>query len=91
MDFFAVHEHWLVFIICMMFLPRITMLLTGICFFPWAHIVLFWFGWVLAPRLTVAILACWFYFHTNPVLCTLCFLWALGGEGMEKEFVSRGD
>jgi len=88
MDFFLVHPHWFVFIVCMAFLPRITMLLTQICFMSFAG-PLFWVGWFLAPRVTVAILASWFYFHTNPVLCVFTWIWAFGGETAEKKSISH--
>ena len=85
MDFWAVHG--ILFCISLAFFPRLTMLFTGICFASFAGI-LFWVGWVLAPRLTVAILASWFYFHTNPILCVFVWLWAFAGESVEKR-VSR--
>lgn len=87
-NFWDIHGVW--FIIFMMLFPRLTMLFTGICFAPFAG-VLFWFGWVLAPRITVAILATWFYFHTNPVLCILAWIWALAGEASEKKIVVQNN
>lgn len=74
--------HGIFFIFFLFFFPRLTMLLTGICF-AWSG-VLFWLGWVFAPRLTVAILATTVYWHTNPILCVLAWVWALGGETVEK-------
>jgi len=65
------------------------MLFSSICFAPFAG-VLFWFGWVFVPRLTVAILASWFYFQTNPILCIFVWLWAFAGEGIEKSTASKG-
>lgn len=81
MDFWDVHG--IVFLFFMAIFPRLTMLFTGICFAPFAGI-LFWIGWVLVPRLTVAILATNFYWETNTVLVVFTWLWALGGEGAEK-------
>ena len=86
MDFWHVHGIW--FIIFMCFFPRLTMLFAGICFGPFSGI-LFWIGWLLTPRLTVAILATIVYFHTNPVLCVFTWLWALGGESAEKKAITR--
>lgn len=77
MDFFVAHPHWFWFLACMLFFPRISMLCFGVCSGGWSHIVLFWFGWVLTPRLVVAILATTFYWNTNPVLCVLAWLYAL--------------
>jgi len=70
--------------------PRITMLVAGIAFAPYAG-VLYWCGWVLAPRLTIAILASMFYFATNPILCVFVWLWACCGETTEKTKVSYRD
>lgn len=89
MDFFLVHEHWFWFMFFMAIFPRITMLVTGLCVAPWTYIVWFWMGWLLAPRLTVAIIATSIYFHTNPVLCIFVWLWAFSGESGEKKFISR--
>jgi len=87
MDFWAVHGIW--FIIFLMIFPRLTMLFTGICGVFSGP--LFWIGWVLAPRLTVAILATMVYWETNTILCIITWIWALGGEGAEKRAcTSRG-
>lgn len=84
-NFWAVHGIWFLLFMCLF--PRLTMLFTGICFMNFAG-VLFWLGWVFAPRLTVAILATMFYFKTNPALCVIAWLWAFGGEFAEKKTVS---
>ena len=76
-------HHGIFFLFFMCFFPRLTMLLTGICF-AWSGF-LFWIGWVFMPRLTVAILATNIYWHTNTVLCVFTWLWALGGESAEKK------
>jgi hypothetical protein len=76
-------QHGIFFLFFMFFFPRLTMLFTGICF-AWSG-VLFWLGWVFAPRLTVAALATTVYWHTNPVLCILAWIWAIGGETAEKK------
>ena len=71
-DFWSVHT--LFFVFFMFILPRTTMLVTGICFYPFAHPILFFFGWLLAPRLTVAIIATSVYWDTNPVLVTFAWI-----------------
>jgi len=81
MDFWDVHG--LFFIIFMMFFPRLTMLFSGVCG-AWSGL-LFWIGWVLAPRLTVACLATTVYWDTNPIICVFAWLWCLGGEYSEKQ------
>lgn len=73
---------WLILFLAMF--PRLTMLVTGICFMGFAHPILYFFGWLLTPRLTVAILATSFYWHTNPVLCVLAWMTAFIGESVEK-------
>ena len=70
-DFWAVHG--IGFCICLAIFPRITMLITGICT-AWSGL-LFWLGWVFAPRLTVAILATATYWGTNPILCVFVWVW----------------
>jgi hypothetical protein len=81
MNFWEIHS--IIFVIFLFFFPRLTMLLTGICF-AWSGI-LFWLGWLFAPRLTVAILATTVYWHTNPVMCIFAWGWAFAGEWFEKD------
>lgn len=80
--------HGFIFCICMIMFPRLTMLLSGICFNVYFG-PLAWIGWVLAPRLTVAILATFLYFPTNPILCIFVWIWAFGGESTEKNAVCK--
>ena len=85
MNFWDVHS--IFFILFMFGFPRLTMLFTGVCaawFGP-----LFFLGWLLVPRLTVAILATTVYWHTNPVLCVLTWMVALSGEVGETVTVSE--
>jgi len=88
-SFFDVHTHWFLFMFFMFIFPRLTMLVTGICFFPWTHIVLFWFGWLLTPRLVVAILATFFYFHVNPILCVFTWIWAFSAGHTENRAIKN--
>lgn len=81
-DFWEVHG--LLFVICLFFFPRLTLLFATV----WGG-VLWWIGWLFAPRLTVAILATSLYWETNTVLVVLTWLWALGGEGTEKGTMRR--
>ena len=85
-DFWQYHS--ILFIIAMCLFPRITMLLSGICFMPFAG-VLFWLGWVFLPRLSVAIIATFLYFPTNPILCVFTWIWALAGEQKEKSSINE--
>lgn len=86
MDFWAVHGLWFVFFLC--FFPRLTMLAMGI--FMAFLSPLFVIGWLLLPRLTVAILATSCYWDTNPVLCVITWIWAFLGEFTEKTNSSNG-
>lgn len=77
-DFFQ--RHGVFFLIFIAFFPRLTLLFSSVPFggFLW------WLGFIFCPRILVAILATVTYFHTNPVLVTLSWLIALGGETAEK-------
>lgn len=82
MNFWDVHG--ILFIICMFFFPRLTMLFAT----PWGG-CLWWLGWVFAPRLTVAIIATYVYWDTNTVLVVFTWIWAFMGEGVEKRGASK--
>lgn len=73
--------HGILFIFFMFFFPRLTLLFSSVA----TGGVLWWLGWLVAPRLLVAILATTAYWGTNPVLVTLTWFWALGGESLEKK------
>jgi hypothetical protein len=68
MDFWQVHG-WL-FLVCIVFFPRLTMLFAVATPFGW----LAWLGWLITPRLLVAILATTYYWDTNPILCIFAWL-----------------
>jgi len=81
MDFWQVHG--IFFLIFITLFPRLTILFAvTIPFGPLA-----WLGWLFAPHLTVAILATQFYWHTNPILCTIAWFVALAGTGGEAQMV----
>jgi hypothetical protein len=77
-------HHGLLFLLCMFFFPRLTMLFAT----PWGGI-LWWLGWVFAPRVTVAVLATIVYGGTNPFLVILTWIWALALEPAEKVTIHR--
>jgi hypothetical protein len=79
LNFWDVHGFW--FILFMFFFPRLTLLFSSVV----TGGILWWLGWIFAPRLLVAILATHSYWETNTVLVVLTWLWALGGESAEKE------
>jgi hypothetical protein len=78
MDFWTYHG--LGFIFCMFFFPRLTMLFATTV----GSGALYWLGWFIAPRLTVAIIATSYFWQTNVILCILTWMWALAGESTEK-------
>ena len=77
------HHHGLWFICFMFFFPRLTLLFSSVPFGG----ILWWLGFIFAPRLLVAILATTNYWATDTILCVLTWIWALGGEGIEKTAV----
>jgi hypothetical protein len=83
MDFWDVHG-W-VFLICITIFPRLTLLFSSIA----TGGLLWWLGFIFAPRLLVAILATMAYWDTNPVLCVIAWVVALSGETSEKSAVSK--
>ena len=90
MDFWEVHDRTAKpgTVFFLFFFPRLTMLWGMI----WGTIVsggfLWWLGWVVCPRLLIAILATTYYWDTNPVLCVFAWLFAFCGESAEKKHVS---
>jgi hypothetical protein len=78
-NFWDVHGFWFIFF--MFFFPRLTLLLSSVL----SGGILWWLGWIFAPRLLVAILATNAYWEANTVLVVLTWIWALSGESAEKE------
>lgn len=60
--------------------PRLTLLFSSVA----TGGIFWWLGFFFTPRLLVAALATISYFNTNPVLVTISWLIALGGEVFEK-------
>lgn len=86
-DFWQLHGFFFVFFLCI--LPRITMLVATSVASVFGG-PLFWVGWLLAPRLTVAIIGTSLYWDTNPVLCVFTWLWMVAGELSEKGTMASG-
>lgn len=78
-------NHGIIFVVAMFFFPRLTLLFSSVAFGG----ILWWLGFIFAPRLLVAILATTAYWHTNTILVVLTWFWALSGEGVEKSVVVR--
>ena len=83
MDFW--HNHGILFLLGVTFFPRITTLFfTSVSFGFWAIL-----GWIFTPHILVAIYATTYYWHSNPILCIISWLAAVGGTGTEEETVRR--
>ncbi len=65
--------------------PRLALFLSSIA----SGGLLWWLGWLIAPRVLVAILATESYLQTNPFLVIVAWMIAISGEFSEKEFVRR--
>lgn len=83
------HNYWnyhgFILLIFLAFFPRLALLLSSIPFggFFW------WIGFFFFPRYLIATLATVNYWHENPLLVTLSWLIALGGESTEKYYIRR--
>lgn len=77
--------HGLVLLIFLTFFPRLALLLSSIPFggFFW------WLGWIFCPHYLVAILATINFWPTNPILVSISWFVALGGEFGEKYFLRK--
>ena len=74
--------HGIIFLLGAMFFPRITTLFfTTVSFGFWGLL-----GWIFTPHLLVAIYATTDYWHSNPILCVISWIVALGGTGGEAKF-----
>lgn len=82
-DFWQVHG-W-IFLIMITFFPRLTLFFSSVS----SGGLLWWIGWLVAPRILVAILATFGYWNTNPFLVILSWLLAFGGESSEKHYVTK--
>lgn len=87
MNFWDVHG--VLFIVCLFFFPRLTLLVATLLSWILSGGILWWLGWLLTPRLLVAILATNAYWETNPVLVVLSWFWAFGLESTEKRVVVK--
>ncbi len=87
-DYFLVHGY--AFLIFIALFPRLTLLFSGLVFNSIEFGGIFWWlGFFIAPRILVACLATMAYFKTNPILCIISWLFALGGEATEKTFITN--
>lgn len=78
-------RHGFLLLVGLALFPRLTLLFSSIPFGG----LFWWLGWIILPRLLVALLATVTYWQTNPLLVTLSWILALGGESGEKVLVRR--
>jgi hypothetical protein len=76
-------NHGFLFLFFLATFPRATLLFSSVA----SGGIIWWFGWLVVPRILVATLATFAYFQTNPVLVTISWLVAIGGESYEKRYV----
>jgi len=88
MDFFVQHHHALFLLVGLAVFPRITtaamMLWGGLL----SGGLLWWLGWIFAPHLLVAFLSLP-YWHSDPLLVIVAWVFALCGTGGEAETARR--
>jgi hypothetical protein len=77
-------KHGIFFLIFITLFPRLTLLFSSVA----TGGLLWWLAFFICPRVLVASLATVAYFHTNPILVTISWLVALGGEVFEKWGIS---
>ncbi len=77
--------HGVMLLFFLSFFPRLALLFSSIPFggFLW------WVGFFLCPRYLIALLATLNYWHENPILVTISWFVALGGESSEKYAIHR--
>jgi hypothetical protein len=87
-DYF--NKHGWFFLVFLALFPRVSLLFSGLLLQSVEFGGILWWGsFFLAPRILVATLATISYWKTNPILVTLAWLIALGGESSEKIFLKR--
>jgi hypothetical protein len=79
-------KHGIFFLIFITLFPRLTLIFSSVPFGG----IFWWLGFFFCPRVLVASLATVSYFHTNPVLVTISWLVAIGGEYVEKSRIGAG-
>jgi hypothetical protein len=77
--------HGFIFLLFITIFPRLTLLLSSVA----TGGVFWWLGWIFSPRILVAVLATFSYWHQNKFLVISSWLIALGGESSEKYAVVR--
>ncbi len=82
-NYWDIHGPFL--LVFLTFFPRLTLLFSSIPFGG----LFWWLGFIFCPRYLVASLATLNYWHSNPILVTVAWFVALGGETSEKYVIQR--
>lgn len=77
--------HGFLLLVFLAFFPRLALLFSSIPFGG----LFWWLGFFFFPRYLIAILATVNYWHGNPLLVTLSWFIAIGGESTEKYYIKR--
>lgn len=77
-------NHGVFLLIFITLFPRLTLLFSSIPFGG----LLWWLGFIFAPRILVATLATITYWEVNPVLVVISWLVAISGESGEKSVLN---
>ena len=78
-------HHGFFFLIFITVFPRLTLLFSSVS----TGGLLWWLGFIIAPRILVAVLATISYLDSNPILVFISWVIALSGETTEKYNVRR--
>lgn len=79
------HMHGVFLLFFLAFFPRLALLFSSIPFGG----LLWWVGFFFCPRYLIALLATFTYWAHNPVLVSIAWFVALGGESTEKYYIHR--
>jgi hypothetical protein len=78
-------HHGILFLIFITLFPRLTLFFSSVPFGG----ILWWLGFIFAPRILVAFLATVTYGMSNPILVAISWVVALSGESGEKYYVKK--
>ncbi len=82
-NYWSYHGIFLLFFLSIF--PRLTLLISSIPFGG----LFWWVGFLFFPRYLIAFLATINYWHQNPLLVTIAWFIAIGGESSEKYYIRR--
>ena len=83
-SFFEIHTFFPILMLALMVFPRFTMLVGALFGFLYSGGLVFWLGWLILPRITIAMVASFSYWEVNPLLVMITWIWCLTAETGEK-------